>query len=84
MVADSVEAASKSLKNPSSEDIEALVDGIVTSKINDGQFLNSNITFKEISKIKSVFKKMLKSIYHVRIKYPEIKEAPKSETAEKV
>jgi len=82
MVADSVEAASKSLKNPSTEDIDALVDGIVTSKINDGQFFNSNITFNEINRMKSVFKKMLKSIYHVRIKYPEIKEVEKTEASD--
>jgi len=71
MMADTVEAASKSLKKPSSENIDNLIDNLVKSKMEDDQFINSNITFKEISQIKRIFKKMLKSIYHVRIAYPE-------------
>jgi len=79
MMADTVEAASKSLKKPTSENIDDLIDNLIKSKMEDDQFVNSNITFKEISQIKRIFKKMLKSIYHVRIAYPEkpekIKEA---------
>lgn len=71
MMADTVEAASKSLKNPSSDSIDSLIDALIKSKMEDDQFINSNITFKEINQIKRIFKKMLKSIYHVRIAYPE-------------
>lgn len=71
MMADSVEAAARSLKNPTSEDIESLVDHIISSKIKEEQLINSNITFKEITLIKKVMKKMLNSIYHARIAYPE-------------
>ncbi len=71
MMADTVEAASKSLKNPTSDSIDKLINNLIKSKMEDDQFVNSNITFKEISQIKRIFKKMLKSIYHVRIAYPE-------------
>lgn len=71
MMADTVEAASRSLKNPSSEDIENLVDRLIQSKVDQDQFINSDITFKDITRIKKVLKKMLNSIYHVRIAYPE-------------
>ena len=71
MMADSVEAASKSLKNPVQEDLDKLVDGIVAHQMSRGQFDNAPITFKEISRCKMVFKKMLASINHIRVEYPE-------------
>lgn len=71
MMADSVEAASRSLKNPNEEDINKLVDGIIDYKVKMNQFINCDITFRDITKIKKLFKKMLKSIYHVRISYPD-------------
>lgn len=71
MMADSTEAAARSLKNPSSTDIDNLVEKIIQHKIKENQLVNSNITFREITAIKKVFKKMLNSIYHVRIAYPE-------------
>jgi len=71
MLADSIEAASKSLKNPTGQDIDQLVDKIVKFKLELGQLQNTNITFKELDQIKAVFKKMLRSIQHVRIEYPE-------------
>ena len=71
MMADSVEAAARSLKNPSNEDIHNLVEKIINHKIEQNQFINSNITFKEITTVKKVLKKMLNSMYHVRIAYPE-------------
>ncbi len=73
MMADSVEAASKSLKNPTAEDIDTLIDGIVAHQMEHEQFANSNITFKDITTAKKVFKHMIKNIYHVRIAYPERK-----------
>ena len=71
MMADSVEAASRSLKNHDEEKINDLVDKIIDSQLYAGQFANSDITMKEIEKIKKIFKKMLLNIYHVRIEYPE-------------
>lgn len=74
MMADSSEAASRSLRNPSSSEMENLVENIINSKIKENQLVNSNITFKEITLIKKVFKKMLNSIHHARIAYPESNE----------
>ena len=71
MMCDSVEAASKSLKTPSSQSIDELVDKIVNKQMEDGQFMNADITFKELQTIKKVLKKKLKNIYHLRIEYPE-------------
>lgn len=71
MMADSVEAASKSLKEPTSSKIDAFVEKIVNSQMDNGQFLNANITFKEIQTVKKVLKKKLNNIYHLRVEYPE-------------
>ncbi|WP_103867027.1 HD family phosphohydrolase [Aquimarina sp. I32.4] len=71
MMTDSVEAASKSLKNPTSSLIDTFVEKIITKQMEDNQFLNANITFKEIQQIKKVFKRKLTNIYHLRIEYPE-------------
>jgi len=71
MMADSVEAASKSLKEPTSTIINEFVEKIVSSQMDGGQFLNANITFKEIEIIKKVLKKKLNNIYHLRVEYPE-------------
>ncbi|MAY22258.1 MAG: phosphohydrolase [Flavobacteriaceae bacterium] len=71
MMADSVEAASKSLKEPTSSKIDAFVENIVNNHMENGQFINANITFKEIEVIKKVLKKKLNNIYHLRVEYPE-------------
>lgn len=73
MMADSCEAASRSLKNPTNDDIEQLVERLVNNKIDQNQFVNADITFREISQVKKVIKKMLNSMYHVRIAYPTSK-----------
>ncbi len=69
MLADSVEAASRSLKEPDEESIGILVDRIVKYKLDQNQLKDSNITLKDIETIKEIFKRMLMSIYHVRIDY---------------
>jgi len=69
MLADSVEAASRALKEPNFKSINDLVDRLVNYKLDQGQLKNSNITLKEIETVKSIFKKMLMGIYHVRIDY---------------
>ncbi|WP_290700642.1 HDIG domain-containing metalloprotein [Lacinutrix sp.] len=71
MMCDSVEAASKSLKEPTSTKIDNFVENILNKQMDDGQFLNANITFKEIQAIKKVLKRKLANIYHLRIEYPE-------------
>ena len=71
MMADSVEAASKSLKEPTSSMLDEFVEKIIDSQLNQGQFLNANITLKEIQRIKKVLKKKLNNMYHLRIEYPE-------------
>ncbi|MFI5219739.1 MAG: HD family phosphohydrolase [Bacteroidia bacterium] len=71
MMADSVEAASRSLQKHDAETLSTLVDTIIESQIKQQQFINCDITFKDIFSIKKIFKKMLMSIYHVRIEYPE-------------
>lgn len=71
MMCDSVEAASKSLKEPTSRKIDKFVENILNKQMDDGQFLNANITFKEIQAIKKVLKRKLANIYHLRIEYPE-------------
>ncbi|MEQ1732933.1 MAG: HDIG domain-containing metalloprotein, partial [Bacteroidia bacterium] len=70
MMADSVEASSRSLKQYNAETIGALVDKVINKQIEDEQFINSDITFKNISTIKKIFKKKLLNIYHLRIEYP--------------
>ena len=71
MMCDSVEAASKSLKEPTSTKIDDFVENIISKQIESDQFLNANITFKEIQSIKKVLKHKLANIYHLRIEYPE-------------
>jgi len=71
MMADAVEAASRSLKEHSIQNIDALVDKIIDGQMETGQFANADITLKDISRIRKLFKKKLMTIYHVRIEYPE-------------
>jgi hypothetical protein len=71
MMADSVEAASKSLKNPTFSMIDEFVDKIIGGQMRSHQFLNANVTFKEIALIKKVLKQKLMNIYHLRVEYPE-------------
>jgi len=71
MMADSVEAASRSISKPDEQKISDLVDNIFQSLMDNGQFLNSNITMKEINTAKKVLKKKLLNIHHVRIAYPD-------------
>ncbi len=68
---DAAEAASKSLKTPTAISISDLIDKIIDKQMGDNQFLNSDITFREIEVIKKVIKKKLMNIYHLRIEYPE-------------
>lgn len=70
MMADAVEAASRSLPSYDKEPLEALVDSVVDVQIRGGQFAMSQLTFEEIRQVKDVFKSILNNIYHGRIAYP--------------
>ncbi len=80
MMADAVEAASRSLKDYSPEAINNLVDKIIDGQMADGLYNESPINFRDINVIKDTFKKRLATIYHSRIEYPEIQ---KRDTASK-
>jgi putative nucleotidyltransferase with HDIG domain len=71
MMADAVEAASRSIKSITEKTLNKLVDDIINTQQKNEQFNNANITFKDISTIKDVFKKKLANIYHARIVYPK-------------
>lgn len=74
MMADSIEAASRSLKEYNEETIGKLVENIVTAQIMDGQFSDAPITFRDVQIAKESFKEDILNIYHSRIAYPEIKD----------
>lgn len=74
MMADSVEAASRSLKEISEESLRNLVNKIIDTQMKEGYFENCPITFKDIRTAKEAFVDNLKTIYHTRIQYPEFKE----------
>lgn len=71
MMADSVEAASKSLKNPTFLMIDEFVEKIIEGQMKSDQYINADITFREIEIIKKIFKGKLTNIYHLRVEYPE-------------
>ena len=71
MMADSVEAASKSIKDPNVKLINDFVEKIIDKQIEDNQFIDSDITLKEIQIAKKIFKEKLNNIYHLRVEYPD-------------
>ena len=71
MMADSIEAASHSLKDPDEKKISDMVDNIINKQMEAGQFLNTDLTLHDIETCRKVLKKKLMNIYHVRIAYPE-------------
>lgn len=71
LIADSVEAAVRSMNEPTSERIASLVQSIVTDKLNDGQFDECDLSMKDLKKVKQVICEALNGIFHNRIEYPE-------------
>ena len=69
MMADSAEAAARSIKNPTAENIDNLVESVINKQLNKDQFSDADITLKEITKLKNLFKKKLVNIHHQRIEY---------------
>lgn len=74
MICDAVEAASRSLKEYSSESISTLVDRIVEGKIKEDQLSDADISIREINRLKEVIKSYLQQMYHSRVSYPKRKE----------
>lgn len=70
MMADSVEAAVRSIQEPTLDKIEEMVNNIVKDKLNSNQLNECNLTFRDLESIKSCFLRVLKGIYHHRIEYP--------------
>lgn len=79
MLADSVEAAVRSIHEPTKGKIEEMVNNIIKDKLNTGQLDDCNLTLKDINKIRQSFLKTLNSMYHSRIEYPSLKEHNKGE-----
>lgn len=75
MMADSIEAASRSLTDYSQASIDNLVNRIVDTQVADGRFKEAPISLRDIEMVKNTFKKRLATIYHSRIAYPDVKKA---------
>lgn len=71
MIADAVESAVRSLKNPSAEEIEAIIDKIIVERLNDGQLSDSPLTLRDVKTIATTFVRILRGMQHNRIKYHE-------------
>lgn len=71
MIADAVESAVRSLKNPSPEEIDAIIDKIIIERLNDTQLADSPLTLKDIKTIAATFSRILRGMQHNRIKYQE-------------
>jgi hypothetical protein len=72
MLADSVEAAVRSLQNPTPDTIRNMIKSIIKDKLDDGQLENSPLTFKDLETVTKSFCKILEGVYHKRIEYPEV------------
>ncbi len=72
MMADAVEARSRSLTEYTDESIDEMVESMIDGQIAEGAFKEAPISFRDVETVKSVFKEKIKNIYHNRIKYPEI------------
>ena len=81
MLADSVEAASRSLEKPTPKKLETLINGIFASRVADGQLDRSSLTFADLTTIKETFHALLCGIYHFRVRYPDQEEEAPAEAA---
>ncbi|TCO80040.1 HD family phosphohydrolase [Marinisporobacter balticus] len=72
MIADSVEAAVRSMPGPNNEKIKNLIDKIIEDKLSDGQLDECDITLKDLERMKASFRRVLMGIFHERIEYPEL------------
>ncbi|MDE5821847.1 MAG: HDIG domain-containing protein [Paramuribaculum sp.] len=84
MMADAVEAASRSLKDHTPETISALVNKIIDSQIADGLHDDSPMSFRDIKEVKEVFANRLRTMFHSRISYPDIVKPKETDSTDKV
>ena len=77
MLADSVEAATRTLKRPTAARLEDFIRGIIMDKVREGQLARSDLTFKDIDTIRDSFTRILAGHFHSRIEYPKLKEQPR-------
>lgn len=73
MMADSIEAACRSLKQPTEQSMNELIDNIIAGKIKMGQLEESPMSFNELERCRAAFKRFMRSVHHQRIEYPELK-----------
>ncbi len=82
MLADTIEAATRTLPNPSPEKMEQLIRKLVRDKMNDGQLNDSSLTFSDLERICSAFSTVLTGVFHERIEYPDIAFPPREKEPE--
>src|SRR5699024_7066970 len=71
MLADCVEASSRSMKDPNYQKLENLIDKMIQVRVNEGQLSKTPLTFQDLTAIKETFLNILVGIYHSRVEYPE-------------
>lgn len=79
MMADAVEARSRTLEEYTEESITQMVEAMISTQIADGQFKDAPISFRDVETVKKVFVDKIKNIYHSRIKYPELKKSAETD-----
>ena len=79
MLADSIEAAVRSIPDPNPEKVDALIRKLVRVKLDDGQLDQSDLTFGDLEKICSAFSTVLTGVFHERIEYPDVAIPPRNE-----
>ena len=77
MMADAVEAASRTLSDYTEASVSELVERVVDNRISDDQLADADISIKDINRVKKVFKQKILQVYHSRISYPEVKQRGK-------
>ena len=82
MLADTIEAATRTLANPSPDRMEQLIRKLVREKLNDGQLNDSALTFSDLDKICSTFCTVLTGVFHERIEYPDVPVPPRNQPVE--
>ena len=82
-IRDRLEAACKSLKNPTGQDLDKMINNVIAGKISNKQLEISELTFQELEICQAEWKKLLRSIHHVRVEYPKEKAETTDATTEK-
>lgn len=80
MLADTVEAAARSIPDPSPEKVDALIHKLVNNTMHNGQLDESDLTFNDLERICAAFSTVLTGVFHERIEYPDVKLPPRAET----